>query len=90
MMVSVSVPPVSIWLSGGYLNWKLYLKLVKINQLLVTEVGVGVKDGTVPTGVGEEVAVASETRMSTTNGSLAEGPIPNSVPEALRSFQRLV
>src|SRR6476620_12076748 len=59
MIVSLSVPPVSIWLSGGYLNWKLYLELVKSNQLLVGEVAVAVTSGVTPIGVGVGVAPGS-------------------------------
>src|SRR5690242_16710484 len=54
MMVLVSVPPVSIQLSGGYLNWKPKVEFVKVSQLLVTEVAVGVA-GTSEVDVGKGV-----------------------------------
>src|SRR5512145_2170227 len=76
MMVSVSVPPASIWLSGGYLNWKPKVEFVKVSQSpgmgigLAVIVGVGgvsgvdvkVGDGGGSAGVGVNVGVGVSPR----------------------------
>src|SRR5689334_4322209 len=83
MMVSVSVPPVSIQLAGGYLNWKPKVEFVKVSQSLVCELGVAVNvavggtpgvgvdvGGGGPPGVGVGVGVLPRiTRLAPTNGS---------------------
>src|SRR5689334_12898506 len=83
MMVCVSVPPVSIQLSGGYLNWKLNVEFVKVSQSLAGDVGVAVNvavggtpgvgvdvGGGGPPGVGVGVGVLPRiTRLAPTNGS---------------------
>jgi hypothetical protein len=66
MMVLVSVAPVSIQLSGGYLNWKPYLRLVNVNQLLVGEVAVGV-------GETPDVGVAVGVGVSPGNSGVEDG-----------------
>src|SRR6185369_3220617 len=81
MMVSVSVPPVSIQLSGGYLNWKPKVEFVKVSQSLVGDVGVAVNvavggtpgvdvGGGGPPGVGVGVGVLPRiTRLAPIKGS---------------------
>src|SRR6266508_4352206 len=77
MMVWVSVPPVSIQLSGGYLNWKPKVEFVKVSQSLVTEVGVAVTAGVAPNGVGVGVSPGNsgveEGTGDTTGGGVGVG-----------------
>lgn len=60
MRAKLSVLPLTSCPSLGYLNWKLYLVLVKVNQSLTFTVGVAVAVGPPGIGVGvcEGVAVA--------------------------------
>src|ERR1051325_6388752 len=79
MMVSVSVPSVSIQLSGGYLNWKPKVEFVKVSQSPAGEVEVAVGGtpgvdvdvgGGGPTGVDVGMGVFPRiTRLAPTNGS---------------------
>src|SRR5215216_791149 len=90
MRVELSVPPATICPSFGYLNWKAYVEFVKVSQSPGIDGAVAVKVGIGPAGVMEGVRVISATMISTATGSFAEAPMPNWVPEALRTFHRLV
>jgi hypothetical protein len=53
----LSVVPSAISPSFGYLNWKLYLRLVKVSQSLIDGVGVGVDVEPPDGGVGVGVSI---------------------------------
>src|SRR5215216_3960934 len=76
MMAWVSVPPVSIQLSGGYLNRKPKVEFVKVSQSLVGDVGVAVTasvGGTTEVGVNVGTADSTGVGVSPGNSGVEEG-----------------